>query len=83
MKIVTTKKAARNGAGNVVAVGVLMDDKRHQRTVRWDHAHTPEWNHGNAAGTLLLVDSDDPILLAGEAWQHDSNDQGNIHTFSF
>lgn len=38
------------GAGRIVAKG-----NGKQRTVPFNHAHSADWNHGNAAGTLGLV----------------------------
>lgn len=38
------------GAGRIVAKG-----NGKQRTVPFDHAHSVDWNHGDAAGVLSLV----------------------------
>lgn len=50
MNITTTYVTNGNGAGQIRATG-----SGRQRTVAYDHAYSPEWNHGNAAGTLALV----------------------------
>jgi hypothetical protein len=76
MLIKTTKTAAANGAGNVVAT-VSVNGKRRQRTVRWDHARSAAWNHGNAAGVLAeAVD-----LGWSDKVQHDSTEDGRVHLF--
>lgn len=54
-KITVQKKAATNGSGNVVAKG-----HGRQKTTKWDHSHSAEWNFGAGVGALLdLLASDE------------------------
>lgn len=72
--VITTRTSAPSGAGRVIAKG-----RGKQRTHKWDLSKSADWNHGTAAGTLLLAlghdDSDWPIT-------HDSDDSGNRHVFT-
>jgi hypothetical protein len=82
MKITTTKTAARNGHGNVVAKGLGK-----QKTTRWDHSKSSDWNHGNAAGALILhMNHMTPrtrtmYATGAVSIAHDSNESGTVHTF--
>lgn len=73
MTITTTYKTNHNGTGQILAKGA-----GRQRTVAYNDAHSPEWNHGNAAGELALA--------LGLAW-HDDIAHGyksaTVHTFKF
>lgn len=73
MIITVTKKASANGAGNVVATG-----SGRQKTVRWDHSHSADWNFGNAAGTLAQI--------IGLGWSDEISHEvvtGSKHRFIF
>lgn len=50
MNITTTYTSNGNGRSQIRATGA-----GRQRTVSYDQSRSPEWNHGNAAGTLALV----------------------------
>lgn len=81
--IVRTAYTNVNGTPKVVAKG-----GGKQRTVNWDLARSTDWNHGNAAGTLLvaiLSPLDRAKVLHPSGAQrlgHDSNDDGTKHGFS-
>lgn len=45
----TQYKTTYTGAGRIVAKA-----GGRQATVPYDHEHSADWNHGNAAGVLLL-----------------------------
>ena len=78
MNITTTYKTNAAGTGQILA-----KSGGKQKTVSYDQTKSSAWNHGTAAGAFLLAkDNDDPLLLAGENWTHDSNDSGTVHKFS-
>lgn len=79
----------RTGAGRITAKG-----GGKQRTVSVDLSKSSDWNHGNAAGTLIvaLTASNMPGSTADEIHaelariaalpiDHDSNDSGTKHKF--
>lgn len=72
MNITTKYKTNHNGTGQIVAKG-----GGRQRTVNYNPAQSPEWNHGEAAGTLAAV--------LGLTWKDNivhEPDNGR-HTFTF
>lgn len=91
MIIRTSYKTNANGRGQILAKG-----GGKQRTVSVDLSKSSDWNHGNAAGTLIvaLTASNMPGSTADEIHAelariaalpigHDSNDSGTKHGFSF
>lgn len=85
MKITTAYKTNAKGTGQIVAKLAGM-----QRTVTYDHAHTAEWNHGTAAGTVVLAMCAVTDQTASSCVSsmdkygavHDANDSGTRHTFT-
>jgi len=83
MVIVRTSYTNKNGTPKVIARGAGK-----QRTVAWDLSKSTDWNHGNAAGTLLdvlLSPLDRAKVVHPSGMQrlgHDQNDSGTLHGFS-
>lgn len=79
-----------NGTPKVVAKGM-----GRQKTIPWDLSKSTDWNHGTAAGALILhVQAVSPELQYGDNivtaairsldagyGKHDSNDSGTKHGF--
>ena len=58
MRIITTYKNI-NGTPKVLARGMGV-----QKTTNWDLSKSTDWNHGTAAGALILFSSLSPPTLA-------------------
>ena len=71
MQIRTEYRTNATGKGQILA-----KCRGSQRTVSYDHDHTPEWNHGNAAGVLALA--------LGLAWSDEATHENldGEHRFS-
>jgi hypothetical protein len=82
MKIRTQFKSNAHGAGQIVATS-----GGRQKTTNTDLSKSSDWNHGTAAGALLLAIPAHPfntalVVKGFDALSHDSNDSGTVHTFS-
>lgn len=87
MNITTTYKTNASGTGQILAKG-----GGKQRTVAYDDSHSVNYNHGTAAGALVLalVGSTDPakvkevtsamVIRAETDWRHEVKDGGK-HVF--
>jgi hypothetical protein len=82
--IVRTEYVNVNGTPKVRAKGWGK-----QRTVAWDLSKSTDWNHGTAAGVLVLAaepftpDRLTMYATGAVAIGHDSNDSGTKHGFQF
>jgi hypothetical protein len=62
-----------------------------QKTTNWDLSRSTDWNHGTAAGALILALGQNDSWIVGDAIEsidegnaaHDSNDSGTKHGFQF
>lgn len=87
LNVTTRYKTNASGAGKIEA---RSGDLR--RVLPYDHALSPDANHGSAAGTLLLalgerlgddlIPSVVTMLDTGNV-AHDSDDNGGVHRFAF
>lgn len=78
MKIDTVRKSNSKGTAQILAKG-----GGKQKTVNYDHEHSPSWNHGNAAGELALVlfQGETSRKVAAQVATHKETIKG--HTFTF
>lgn len=85
LSITTTKFNNDSGAPKVKATA-----GKRQKTVSYDLSRSSDWNHGNAAGALLLaMDEKDGTTLGNEfviglhqgTVQHDISEGGGKHRF--
>lgn len=92
MRIVTTYKNV-NGTPKVVAKGMGV-----QKTTNWDLSKSTDWNHGTAAGALILHKSSTMHPLTQQngdhlgsaavrsikagASTHEASDDGTRHVFN-
>jgi hypothetical protein len=86
MNITTTYKNV-NGTPKVVATAA-----GRQKTVNWDLSKSTDWNHGTAAGALIIaMHKRDPLTtnpprafvrsMDNVGAEHTSNDAGTVHRF--
>jgi hypothetical protein len=88
MNITTTYKTNDNGRSQIVAKA-----NGKQRTVSFDPSKSSDWNHGNAAGVLILaLDAKNEFPFNRRAdglvrsidhneVTHTANDGGTVHRF--
>lgn len=92
MHIITTYGTTPQGAGKVTAKGMGK-----QKTTRWDASKSTEWNHGTAAGALIIAVSESMHPLTQQNADnlrvsavrsidsghstHTQNDSGTRHVF--
>lgn len=76
-KVTTAITSTPAGATRYVAKG-----QGKQATVKPDLSKSNDWNHGNAAGTLLLKLGTRVLDLPVGSLTHDQSDDGTVHTFT-
>lgn len=80
LKVTTAYVSGTARGSNVGSIVAKSGGK--QLTTRVDQSHSSEWNHGNAAGALLVKLGYSADLTEVHA-DHTATDDGQRHTFTF